>query len=488
MFNHVSTENKLSKEVYDEKVPQLRLELLQLQHELSKSNKSVLLIISGVEGSGKGALVNKLHEWMDTRSIQTQVFHALSDEEKNRPEFWRYWRVMPQAGTVGIFFGSWYTQAIIDRVHGDLSEESFNSQLHRIRFHEHMLSHNGTIIIKLWLHISKKEQKARFKKLEKDKRTAWRVSKQDWEFHKQYDSFLTISEQTIRLTDSAAAPWQVIDASDERYREVFTAEILIKALKNQLHKKPLTLDLGYSEEQNWLKSHSVISTVQFPTVKDIKAYKKEFEDVSLELQDLSWKSHQKQKSTVIVFEGWDAAGKGGAIRRVVSCMDAKFYRVIQTAAPSDEEKAHHYLWRFWRHIPRDGNVTLYDRSWYGRVMVERVEGFATVPEWKRSYFEINEFEQQLVDHGTRVVKFFLHITPEEQLARFKAREETPYKNYKITDEDWRNRDKWGQYEDAIHEMLVRTDTQHAPWHIIPSNDKRISRLMVLKALVKAMRL
>jgi polyphosphate kinase 2 (PPK2 family) len=183
----------------------------------------------------------------------------------------------------------------------------------------------------------------------------------------------------------------------------------------------------------------------------------------------------------------DAGGKGGAIRRITNAIDARLYQTIPIAAPTDEEKDHHYLWRFWRHIPRSGRVTVYDRSWYGRVLVERVEGFATEAEWKRAYLEINEFEEQLVESGIILFKFWMHIGQDEQLRRFKAREEVPYKQHKITDEDWRNREKWDQYKAAVNEMVIRTSTEYAPWELIPGNDKPYARIAVLQTICGGLR-
>ena len=187
-------------------------------------------------------------------------------------------------------------------------------------------------------------------------------------------------------------------------------------------------------------------------------------------------------STVVVFEGWDAAGKGGAVRRATAALDARAWQAIPIAAPTDEERAYHYLWRFWRHLPREGVLTIFDRSWYGRVLVERVEGFATPPEWRRAYNEINEFEEQLAEHGVVVVKFWMHITRDEQMRRFKERQTSPFKRWKLSDEDWRNRKRWDDYAQAVNEMIERTSTRVAPWTIVESNDKYYARIKVLQTI------
>jgi len=190
---------------------------------------------------------------------------------------------------------------------------------------------------------------------------------------------------------------------------------------------------------------------------------------------------------VAVFEGWDAAGKGSAIRRVTQAIDPRLYRLVQIAAPTQEEAAQHYLWRFWRQLRRDGRATFFDRSWYGRVLVERVEHLARPDEWHRAYSEINQFEKQLHDHGCIILKFWIHISADEQIKRFKAREEQPHKRYKITDDDWRNREKWHDYELAVDQMVSRTSTHHAPWTLVSGNDKRYARVQILKTFCKAMR-
>ncbi len=206
-----------------------------------------------------------------------------------------------------------------------------------------------------------------------------------------------------------------------------------------------------------------------------------------EINELSWEAYKQRRSVVLVFEGVDAGGKGGAIRRITSAVDARLYRTMSVAAPTDEEKAHHYLWRFWRHVPRAGHMIIYDRSWYGRVLVERVEGFASEADWRRAYSEINEFEEQLVENGAILLKFWLQVSDEEQLRRFQDREDTPYKRYKITDEDWRNREKGPEYKSAVNEMVARTSTEHAPWTLVEGDDKPYARVKVLTTVCDAMR-
>ena len=209
-------------------------------------------------------------------------------------------------------------------------------------------------------------------------------------------------------------------------------------------------------------------------------YKDRLDKLQDRLQDLGWQAYLEKRSVVALFEGWDAAGKGSAIRRVTRAIDPRLFRLVQIAAPTDEERAHHYLWRFWRQLQRDGRCTFFDRSWYGRVLVERVEGFASPAEWRRAYGEINQFEEQLADHGIIVMKFWLHISPEEQERRFRLREQTPHKQHKLTEDDWRNRDRWHDYEIAVDQMVSHTSTRNAPWTLVSGNDKRYARVQILE--------
>lgn len=485
MFEIVETGSKISKSDYKKRLPVLRYELLQAQFSLQEAGIPLLIILAGVEGAGKGEVVNRLNSWMDTRFIETNVFRKDTDEQKHRPFYWRFWRKLPSERQIGIFLGSWYRVSILKRVFDDLPLSEFDSDMHRIHLHEKMLAADGMIIAKFWLHISKKEQKKRLQTLEKNEQTSWQVTEEDWENHARYNDYRKASERAIRKTDTAEVPWHILDASQGRYRDLAVMEIL-------LHKMNAALSYGNGhlessagnnlQSQSQLKAANILDRVDLSPAIGKDEYTTEFEKLTTEIDYLAWQCYEKEISSVFVFEGWDAAGKGGVIRRLIQALDAKLYRVIQIAAPTDEEKVQHYLWRFWRHIPRDGKITIYDRSWYGRVLVERVEGFATPAEWSRAFGEINEFEQQLADHGTQVQKFWLHISAEEQLNRFEERKNVDYKSHKITEEDWRNRDKREAYKDAVHDMVAKTSTEFAPWHIIPAEDKNHARITVLRII------
>ncbi len=491
MFEAAKLGRKVSKSVYKEEIPELRTELLEAQRRLRTSNTSVVVIISGVEGAGKGEVVNRLMEWMDSRGVEIHAFWDETDEEKERPRYWRFWRILPARGTVGILFGGWYMGPIQWRMTDRCTDGELDAELTRIADLERMLTEDGALVIKFWFHLPKDEQKARLKKLKRDDRSRWRMAPKKGEFSAHYEKFETVSERIIRQTDTGIAPWYLIEATDERYRDLTVGRTLLKAIQERLDVPDSFCVTGTSHAPSLPTDPdaqvTVLDHLDLDQSLEKNEYKNELERLQKELNLLAWRLYQQKRSCVMVFEGMDAGGKGGAIRRVTNAIDSRLYRTIPVAAPTDEEKAHHYLWRFWRYIPRAGRLTIFDRSWYGRVLVERVEGFASEAEWRRAYLEINEFEEQLAESGTIMLKFWLQISQEEQLARFEQREQISYKQHKITEEDWRNREKWEQYKLAVNEMVIRTSTEYAPWSLIAGNDKKFARIEVLKTVCERLR-
>jgi polyphosphate:AMP phosphotransferase len=485
MFEVAEIGHKLSKKQFDELTPQLHTRLLEAQFKLQESKHSVVIIVSGVEGAGKGEVVNRLNEWLDSRGITTNAFWDETDEQAMRPDYWRFWRTLPARGNISILFGSWYTRPIVKKVFAEIDEAEFERQLKNICEFERMLADDGVIIIKLWFHLSKE---AAIKRLENEAKIR-KVAPETEKYLKQYDAFLPVCEEALRDTEQSNLPWHIIEASDKKYRDATAAEIILNTFLQHLGE--------LQQQENILEPQSnTFALPDQPTILDHvnlelsltkKTYNTKLTSAQNELNKLTWEARKQKKSVVAVFEGWDAGGKGSAIRRVTQAIDARLYKVISVAAPTDEEAAHHYLWRFWRHIPLAGYVTLYDRSWYGRVLVERVENFAKETEWKRSYAEINHFEEQLHEHGIILCKFWIHISPEEQLRRFEERAKTPWKQHKITEEDWRNREKWQAYKTAIDDMVAHTSTQYAPWTLIPGNDKKYARVEILDTLNKAIK-
>ena len=481
MFETAELGRTLDKAAYDKREPELRTELLALQERAREARLPVYVLINGVDGAGKGETVNLLHEWMDPRFLNTCAFGPRTDEERARPDWWRYWRALAPKGRIGIYFGNWYTDPIVLRALKKLDKDRFETSLTRIKMVERALVDDGALIIKLWFHLSKQAQKRVYRQLLSSKRTRWRVTKQDLQNQDRYDRFRELSERALRETSTGFAPWTIIEAEDARYRDVAVGETLVAALRDRLERKPAPRP---SAEQRPppVAGRTILDTVDNTQKVSDKKYEHRLDELQARLHGAFEELKKQGRSAIAVFEGWDAAGKGGAIRRITAALDARDYQIIPIAAPTDEERAQHYLWRFWRHLPGRGKVTVYDRSWYGRVLVERVEGFATEAEWQRAYNEINEFEEQLVEHGTVIAKLWLHIDPAEQLKRFKERERISFKKFKITQEDYRNRDKAAHYVHAVHDMVERTSTDVAPWHLVAANDKRFARLDVLEHL------
>ena len=484
MFETVELGQTLSDAKFEKLEPKLRTELLKAQSELAKAKFPVIILVHGVDGAGKGDAVNLLNEWMDARYVATNAFGPPTEEEANRPEFWKYWMALPPKGRAGIFFGSWYTQPIVQRTYGEIGDGELEKRLTRIRDFETELADDGALFIKLWFHISKKTQRKRFEKLEDDKDTAWRVSKQDWKHHKLYDEFTKVSAHVIRETSTGKSPWTLIEGTDPNHRDVAVARTVIERIRERLdHDAERAKHEKRSAPRRTRRDpNTVLDSLDLSLSLEKDEYEKRLEKAQARVNRLSRKLSKKQKGLIVVLEGWDAAGKGGAIRRTTRALDARQYRLIPIAAPSEEERDHHYLWRFWRHLPRLGRITIYDRSWYGRVLVERVEGFCTEADWKRAFKEINDFEEQLAEGRNIVVKLWVHISQEEQLKRFKERETQTFKQYKIGAEDYRNREKWMDYEIAANEMIARTSTEFAPWTLVEGNDKRWARVKIIEAI------
>ncbi len=487
MFESAELGHSIDKERYEREEPGLRHGLLTAQYQLVETARfPVVILIGGVDGAGKGETLNLLNEWMDPRHIQTNAMRPVVDELDGRPPMWRFWRVLPPKGQVGIFVGSWYSQPLLRRVYGEIKRAKLDQQLDDILRFERMLTDEGTVLLKFWLHLTREGQKKRFKALESRKRTAWRVTDTDWKHLEMYDRFQSVSEHILTRTSSADAPWFVVEGSDERYRSLTIGNTILEAMRKRLDQAATPPPRAAAPAAIVpIDGVSVLDRLDLAKAVDKAEYHDELATLQGRINRLSRTKRFERLSVVAAFEGVDAAGKGGAIRRVTGALDARKYNVIPIAAPTDEERARPYLWRFWRHIPERGRIAVFDRTWYGRVLVERVEGFCTPADWMRAYGEINDFEAQLVRNRTIVVKCWLQISEDEQLRRFKEREATAHKQYKITDEDWRNREKADAYRVAVCEMIDRTSTALAPWTMVEANDKYFARLKVLRTLADA---
>ncbi|MDR1163758.1 MAG: polyphosphate:AMP phosphotransferase [Candidatus Accumulibacter sp.] len=484
MFESAELGHTVDKETFKEEVPRLRAALLDAQFEhQQKAAFPIVLLISGLDGAGKGETINILHEWMDPRFILTRAFSDPSEEERKYPYMWRFWQALPPKGRIGIFSGSWYSEPISRQVTGKQSDEAFHQYMDQINRFEAMLVNEGALVLKFWFHLPKEGQRQRLKALEKDPRTAWRVTKMSWERTKTYDKLQDAAGQVLRVTNSPWAPWVVVEGTDDRYRSLTVGRIILDAMQKRLADErdqnfpvapPITLKATDSLD--------VLTALDLSKKLDKSDYKTQLARWQGRLSELARRPEFAKHALILAFEGMDAAGKGGSIRRVTAALDARQYQVVPIAAPTEEERAQPYLWRFWRQVPRVGRITIFDRTWYGRVLVERVESFCSEADWLRAYSEINDFENELYNDGVIVVKFWLQISPEEQLLRFQEREKIEFKRFKITDEDWRNREKIKEYHAAVCDMVDRTSTSRSPWTLVEAEDKNYARIRILATL------
>ncbi|PIQ26804.1 polyphosphate:AMP phosphotransferase [bacterium (Candidatus Blackallbacteria) CG17_big_fil_post_rev_8_21_14_2_50_48_46] len=489
MFESAEIGHVILKSEYEQTLPELRQDLLNLQQELrERKSFPVVILIGGVDGAGKSETVKVLNEWMDPRFIETRAMGAPTEEELAHPPMWRFWNVLPPKGKISIFFGSWYTSPIIDRVYDLSSKAELDQAMERVVRFERMLFDEGALVLKFWFHLSKEQQKERLKRLKNDPDTRWRVTQEEEAHFKNYDKFRKVSERALRLSSRAEAPWIIVEGMDPRFRYLTVAKTILTSIQQRLAQEDLPSHPAFPALQPPIDQKFLLQSLDFAKTISKKEYEKKLEKYQRSLNLMVRSARFKKQAAILVFEGSDAAGKGGAIRRISGALDPRSYQIVPIAAPTQEEREKPYLWRFWRHIQRRGTFTIFDRSWYGRVLVERVEGFCSEYDWQRAYSEINDFEEQLTQGGASVIKFWLSISKEEQLKRFQEREKTVYKRFKITDEDWRNREKWEDYEIAVSDMIDRTSTELAPWTIVEANDKYFARIKVLETICERLEL
>ena len=480
MFESARLPQNMDKKTFKKLEPQLREALLAAQLPVvEKQPFSTMILVDGLDGAGKGEAVARLYGWMDARHLVCNAYGELMDEARLRPPLWRYWRDLPPKGETAIVFGSWYQTVLRDWIYKKIDEDAFDKALTRIRRFEEMLANEDVLILKFWFYLPKKEQEERLKHIEK--KHAARHVLADWAALKHHKKASEAGEKIILETSKGYAPWFVIPSQDPEYRDAALAQTVANAMKLKLEDgEPHSI--AAPPVVGGLKRETAVDTIDLTEKLEKSEYEELRDKYQKQLSDLSDMKSLSKTGVVRVFQGNDAAGKGGAIRRVIRPLDPRIYKVHPISAPTDEEKARPYLWRFWRRVPAKGHFAIFDRSWYERVLVERVEGYAGHDDWLRAYNEINEFEQELTDFGYIVCKFWLAISEDEQLRRFKAREDTAYKQHKITDDDWRNRLKWDQYAIAAGDMIDRTSTHYAPWTLVSSEDKRHARIKVLKTI------
>lgn len=476
---------KMEKEEYKQRMDELEMSLNALARELWDKKIPSIIVVEGLPCAGKGELINKLILPMSPRDFTVYADSRVSEEEQMHPYLWRFWNKTPEKGKIAIFDGSWYKSVWQDRFEGTTKQKHMQTKVADINSFEQMLTEDGVLILKFFLHISKKEQDKRFKELAASKATKWRITKEALKRNKEYDRYVSMAEDMLAATNTEYAPWTLIEAEQGKYAAVKLMSAVEKAFRERLAQNPPAPVVDGKFHENF--TPQVLNQVNPNQEMTYEEYKARKEELTKELKKLHSKLYLKRIPVVLAFEGWDAAGKGGAIHRLTNALDPRGYIVNPTASPNDIERAHHYLWRFWTKMPKDGHIAIFDRTWYGRVMVERIEGFCSEAEWQRAYREMNQMEKQLSDHGAVVLKFWLQIDKDEQEARFRSRQVTPGKEWKITDEDWRNREKWNLYEEAVDDMILKTSTNYAPWIVVEGNNKYYARIKVLETVTEALR-
>ncbi|MCL2820136.1 MAG: polyphosphate:AMP phosphotransferase [Oscillospiraceae bacterium] len=482
MLKNVDCTRKLGKEEYKEEIDSLGLRLSEMQRTCKDENIPVSIIFEGWSAAGKGSRIRSLIRFLDPRGFEVFTAQRTTEDERLRPYMWRYWQRIPANGRIHVFDRSWYQSLMLGH---RKNEAALAAPVYDIKSYEKTLVDNGALIIKLFLHVSKKEQSKRLTALYNDPETKWRVRKSDLRQNRRYDKSLKRFERMLENTNHEASYWTVIEADDSRFADVKVYRTVLAAMERAVQAKQNKASGNGSiniPELPVIEGVSKLDEVDLSKTMDREEYNSRLKTAQNELSRIHNAMYKQRLPAALVFEGWDAAGKGGAIKRTVAPLDPRGYKVAPYGAPNDIEKVHNHLWRFWNEVPKAGHLTVFDRSWYGRVMVERVEGFCSEADWKRAFNEINDFEKQLVDSGIVLFKFWLHISPEEQLKRFELRTNTPEKSWKITDEDWRNRDKWDQYLEAVNEMLYRTSTDYAPWTIVEAVDKPYARIKVIETV------
>lgn len=487
MLNTLNLELSLDKESYKTQTEALMRELRSLQQICWEKKLPVIIVLEGWAAAGKGSLVKKMVSYMDPRGFKVIPVWPPTEQELLYPFMWRFWQEFPGYGKIGIFYHSWYTHVLEDRLFERLPSANVAMAMRQINAFERQMIDDGAAIAKFWIHLSKKELKRRLKKATNDELEAWRVRPEDWEQAKNYDTYSSYAEEMVIHTSTGVVPWTLVEGDDKRWCRVKVLSKMVSTIKETLGRLEVQPPPIFTPPQEHLEptDPQPLAAVNLSLSLSEDDYKEQLREQQVRLGKMQQMIFEKQIPVLAIFEGWDAAGKGGAIKRLTDILDPRSYEVHAFAAPTDEEKVHHYLWRFWRKLPQAGKIGVFDRSWYGRVLVERIEGFASERQWRRAYREINEFEEQLTTAGYILLKFWLHIDPDTQLERFTERENNPFKKYKLTDEDWRNREKWSCYEVAVNQMVHRTNTPRAPWTLVSGNDKYYARVQVAQTVADA---
>lgn len=454
----------------------------QLQRIVQRLDIPVLILVDGWESSGKGFIINDLTRELDPRYVRVEVFEKPSEEERNHPSAWRFWRKIPSRREIVVYDRSFYYQVFN---HDDRTEQKLSQRVDELLSLEKMLVDDETIVIKLFLNVSQETQKDTIKRLEKSNRNKLLLSDEDYQQKDDYAGHQKWFDKVLKATDLSYSPWNIISAEDLKLASKTALGLVIEQITAGIEQITLRRDARNDQPtHDFTSEYLPLDEVDVSLKLSDTKYDEQLEKLQKEAAELVYECYVNNIPIVLAFEGVDAAGKGGAIKRLTRHIDPRSYKIYGINAPNEVERLFHYLWRFQVEMPEDNEMVIFDRSWYGRVLVERVEGFTHQVAWQRAYNEINQMEAMLTNHGTVVMKFFLYIDADEQAKRFQARLDEPEKNYKITSEDWRNREKWDEYIEAINEMLVRTNTSNAPWYIVSGQDKYYARIQVLKHFIK----
>ena len=485
MLKNFACPSKPEKDEIKQRTEQEQAKLAANQMRIKEAKVPVMVIFEGWGAAGKGSTLAKVIKDMDPRFFQVATMDAEhTEEESRRPFLWRYLVEIPEEGQFKFFDTCWMEEVTHGRVKGELTDDEYDRRIDSINTAERQLVDNGYQVMKFFFHIGKKDQRKRLDALAADEYTSWRVDEEDFWENDNYERCLEVYDRYLRDNNRSSAPWYIIDAKDRGWATLQVLEFLNTGIDVAIHNRGIAAPLRQNVFP--LRKMPLLSEISLDKAIDDEEYRAQLKTLQARLSSLHNEIYLKRIPVVIAYEGWDAAGKGGNIKRITAALDPRGYRVIPIASPEPHEKARHYLWRFWNRLPKSGHITVFDRTWYGRVMVERLEGFCSENDWQRAYNEINEFEKELTDAGTVVIKFWVQIDSQTQLERFTDRQNTPEKQWKITEEDWRNREKWDLYEQAINEMLRKTNTTFAPWYVLESNDKHYARIKALSIVVDAL--
>ncbi len=490
MLEKVDLSKSIQKKEYDDLTGELRVRMGELQRRAWKLDIPIMVVFEGWHASGMTGIINRFLMPLNPMGFELYTTGNPCPQEEQKPLIWRFWTKIPPKGKIAIFDRSWYRRALLEHLHEGAAEEDVTKCFNGLAYFERQLADDGYLIVKFFLHISKEKQEERYEEIKKKGIPLLLVKEEENDSASKYERYLPLVERMLEKTDIQHAPWTIVESDDLNFATVKVMQTFIQSIEEKIRtiedKRPVSeLQSAQMQASRPLNS-SVLKTTDMGVSLSREEYKEKKKAYLKDLESLQYELFRQGRPVILVFEGWDASGKGGSIRRLAQIMNPRLYKVIPVSAPSDTELARHYLWRFYNEIPEAGHVSIFDRSWYGRVLVERVEGLCSDQEWRRAYREINEFEEVLTNYGTLIIKFWLHIDKEEQLHRFRERETTAHKQWKITPDDWKNRDKWDMYEEAVDEMLQRTSTTYAPWTIVGSNDKFYSRVRVLQVVVETL--